>query len=46
MRSEIRAMKQRLQALIESNHNENFTKFERIQELIDEQEVKMLEKQS
>ena len=39
-------MKARLTVLIEANQNENFAKFERIQELIDEQEVKMLEKQS
>ena len=46
MRREIKAMKQRLQVLIEKNQEENFAKFERIQELIDEQEAKHLEKQA
>ena len=46
VRREIDALKTKLQTLIESNQNENFSKFERIQELIDEQEEKMLEKQS
>ena len=44
VRKEIAALKTKLQTLIESNQNENFSKFERIQELIDEQEEKMLEK--
>ena len=45
-RLEIEVMKGRLQALRKKNQNVNFSNYERINETMDEQEVKMLEKQS
>ena len=44
LRQEIANMKEKLSALLESNQQANFKNYERIQEVIDEQERKMIEK--
>ena len=46
LRQEIESMKASLQSLIERNQEVNFANFERIQQLIDEQESTMVEKQN
>lgn len=46
MHKEIQKMKRKLTALQEENQQLNFANFERIQELIDNQENKMIEKQN